>query len=210
MSELLIETHFLPCVEYFCTLALYDNVVIEGHEHFVKQSYRNRCHILTAHGADRFSVPLTAKHGKVSIRSVQIDYGYRWQTNFWRTLHSAYANSPYFEHYKDDLHRELFSGEKYLFDLNQRLLSMCLTWLMWKKEITLSQEYGPTVGQEDLRNAISVKSDFTHRSFFQPIPYQQVFGKAFVPNLSILDLVFCTGPDARHIIEGSSQRRLNK
>ena len=205
MDGLLIESHFLPCLEYFSILLTHEPVVIEAHEHYVKQSYRNRCHILAAHGTERLTVPLTAKRGKVSITSVQIDNGYRWQANSWRTLQSAYANSPYFEHYKDDLQRELFSGEKYLVDLNLRLLSMCLTWLTWKKTTTQSQQYQPTTSLRDLRNVISAKSDFTTRPFFQPLPYQQVFGKAFVPNLSILDLVFCVGPEAGRIIQGSTR-----
>ncbi len=205
MDGLLIESHFLPCVEYFNVLSAHESVVIEAHEHYVKQSYRNRCHILAAHGPERLTVPLTAKHGKVSITSVRIDYGYRWQTNSWRTLQSAYANSPFFEYYKDELQRELFSGEKYLVDLNLRLLSMCLNWLTWKKTITQNQEYLPTTSLRDLRNVISAKSDFTTRPFINPLPYQQVFGKAFVPNLSILDLVFCVGPEAGRIIQGSTR-----
>ncbi len=206
MDGLLIESHFLPCIEYFCALTGHKTVVIEKHEHYLKQSFRNRCYILAAHGPERLTVPLTGKHGNSLITSVQIDYAYRWQTNFWRTLQSAYANSPYFEHYKDDLHRELFSGEKYLFDLNLRLLSMCLKWLSWKKDITQTPEYQPITHLVDLRNVISAKSDFAHRPFFQPFAYQQVFGKAFVPNLTILDLVFCVGPEAGRIIQGSTRR----
>jgi hypothetical protein len=200
MEGVLIEAHFLPSVEYFCALASHDTVVLEAHEHFVKQSYRNRCYILASHGPERLTVPLKEKHGKVFITSVKIDYSYRWQTNFWRTVQSAYAKAPFFEHYQDDLHRELFSNEPSLFSLNRRLLSMCLNWLDWRKEVTISPSYEHDTNMEDLRNTISAKADYSHRTFFRPVGYSQVFGKTFVPNLSILDLVCCAGPDAGRII----------
>ncbi len=204
MPGVLIEAHFLPSIEYFCALSHYDTIVLEAHEHYVKQSYRNRCYILAAHGTERLTVPLTEKHGKVPLASVKIDYSYRWQTNTWRTIQSAYAKAPFFEHYQDDLHRVLFSGEPLLLDLNRRLLSMCLHWLHWKLEVTQSRTYDPNTDLEDLRGMISAKTDFSHRTFFRPVAYQQVFGKTFVPNLSILDLVCCTGPEAGRIIQASA------
>jgi hypothetical protein len=188
MDGLLIESHFLPCIEYFCALTRHNTVVIEKHEHYLKQSFRNRCYILAAHGPERLTVPLTGKHGNSLITSVQIDYAYRWQTNFWRTLQSAYANSPYFEHYKDDLHRELFSGEKYLFDLNLRLLSMCLKWLSWKKDITQTPEYQPITHLADLRNVTSPSG-----LFFSLSPTNKYLAKHLYPTLQSLIWCFVSG-----------------
>jgi hypothetical protein len=152
----------------------------------------------------RLTVPLAGKHGKALIRDVRIDYTSRWQTNFWRTIRSAYANSPYFEHYADELRDALFVRETFLFDLNLRLLSMCLNWLKWKKELTISPAYHAEPSHTDLRNVITDSPEFVKRGFYQPVAYQQVFGKAFVPNLSLLDLVSCTGPDAGRILRESS------
>lgn len=204
MDGLLVESHFLPSLEYFCVLQAHHPVVIELHENYVKQTYRNRCYILGANSVERLTVPVTMKHGKVSMKSIQIDYSYRWQANLWRTIQSAYAKSPYFEHYGDDLRAELFSNEKHLIDLNQRLLSMCLKWLTWKKAVSFSTSYDVQTELTDLRGVISAKSDFTHRSFYHAHPYHQVFGKAFVPNLSILDLVCCVGPEAGRVIQSSA------
>lgn len=200
MPGVLIEGHFLPSIEYFCALSQYDTIVLEANEHYVKQSYRNRCYILAVHGTERLTVPLTEKHGKVPMASIKIDYSYRWQTNFWRTIQSAYAKAPFFEHYQDDLLEVLFSGEPLLFDLNRRLLSMCLHWLNWKKTVTQSLSYDLNTDLQDFRGLISAKIDFSHRTFFRPFAYQQVFGKTFVPNLSILDLVCCAGPESGRII----------
>ncbi len=199
-----IESHFLANLEYFCALEPHPTVTLEAHEHFEKQSYRNRCYMLAVHGPLRLTVPLAGKHGKALIRDVRIDYTSRWQTNFWRTIRSAYANSPYFEHYADELRDALFVRETFLFDLNLRLLSMCLNWLKWKKDLTISPAYHAEPSHTDLRNVITDSPEFVKRGFYQPVAYQQVFGKAFVPNLSLLDLVSCTGPDAGRILRESS------
>lgn len=202
MRKLLIESHFLPSIEYFALLYTYDDIQIEAHEHYVKQSYRNRCYIQSVHGPVRLSVPLKAKRGKVPIASVQLDYSVRWQSTLWRTIQSAYANSPFFEHYCEELHAVLFSGEQYLFNLNHNILSMCLGWLRWSKTLSLSRTYQPEPDRDNLRDVISAKKDFTTRPFLRPVPYHQVFGRAFVPNLSILDLVCCVGPEAGRVLAG--------
>lgn len=203
MRKLLIESHLLPSIEYMCVLHDYDDIQLEAHEHFVKQSYRNRCYILTVHGVERLTIPLTAKHGKVSITAVEMDYSTRWPANMWRTLLSAYANSAFFEHYRDDLHALLFSGERYLFDFNLRMLSMCLHWLGWTKTISKSASFVPEPGRDNLRDVISAKQAHDTRTILLPLPYQQVFGNSFVPNLSIVDLVCCVGPEAGRVIAGS-------
>jgi WbqC-like protein family len=202
--KLLIESHFLPSIEYFCLLSAYDDIQLEAHEHFVKQSFRNRCYILTVHGPGRLTIPLTAKRGKVLITSVQIDYSVRWQANVWRTIQSAYANSPFFEHYSDELHSVLFSGERNLFQLNFNILSLCLSWLGWTKTLSVSHAYEPEPGRDDLRDVISSKQSFTTRTFLLPFAYRQVFGNTFVANLSLLDLLCCVGPDAGSVLARSA------
>jgi hypothetical protein len=204
MSALLIESHFLPCLEYFCAIAPHPTIVLEAHEHYVKQTCRNRCYVLAVRGPQRLTVPLTGKRGKALIKDVRLDYTTRWQANFWRSISSAYANAPYFEHYEGELHNAMFSHETFLFDLNLRLLSMCLNWLKWKKDLTISPGYQDEPSHADLRNVITDTSEFANRGFYRPAAYQQVFGKAFVPNLSLLDLVSCTGPDAGRILHSSS------
>ncbi len=212
MQSLLIELHFLPSLEYFCALQPFEKILLEKHENFVKQTYRNRCFLLTAQGEARLTIPLTARHIKVRITDVEIDYSVHWQNNFWRTLQSAYAKAPFYEHYSDDLKEEIFSGHKYLFDLNFSLLSMCLKWLKWGKTIsesvTYEKEYPPEIN--DFRGLISAKKDFRQRGFYQPESYRQVFGNNFAPNLSLMDLVFCEGPNATAVIGASQQKKVNK
>ena len=205
MQSTLIELHFLPSIEYFCALVPFEKISLERHEHFTKQTYRNRCHILTSNGPGKLTIPLTSKHGKVMITNIRIDYTERWQDNFWRTLVSAYAKAPYFEHYADELRKEIFYGHPFLYDLNFRLLSLCLSWLNWNKTILETDRYEkiPDSATTDLRSVISAKKDFRERNIYRPQPYQQVFGAAFSPNLSLLDLVFCAGPDCTTLVNHS-------
>ncbi len=206
--ECLIEAHFLPSIEYFCALQQHDKIILEKHEHFNKQSYRNRCYILTSQGRERLSIPVKAAHQKILITDVQIDYTTRWQSNLLRTLESAYAKAPFYEHYAGDLRKEILSGHKHLFDLNVHLLSMCLQWLGWDLTHSESVSYqkDPGTNVNDLRDVISAKSEFSSRSFYTPHPYQQVFGNNFAPCLSIVDLVFCVGPEATTVMRASQKK----
>jgi hypothetical protein len=192
-------------------MAPYDTIVLERHENFTRQTYRNRCHILTTQGVSKLTVPVTTQ-GKVKITDVEIDRSVRWQDRMWRSIETAYAKAPYFEHYADELRAELFYKGRHLYEMNYRLLSMCLNWLKWQKIIMETEVYEkvPPPSHTDLRDAISAKKEYPQRGFYQPAPYQQVFGKEFTPNLSLLDLVFCEGPYGTTLVKGSSKGELNK
>ena len=201
----LIDLHFLPSLEYFCALQRFDQIVLEKHEHYVKQSYRNRCYINTSNGTHVLTVPLAEKHGKVLVKDVRIDYSTKWQNIHWRTLQSAYKNAPFFEHYEEELHRQISKDHQFLFDLNLSLLSFCLKSLRWDLKLSESVSYekktDPSV--HDLRSTIQAKKPYSERVYYQPVPYHQVFGNMFVPNLSLIDLLFCEGPNAGRLIKAS-------
>jgi len=223
----LIELHYLPSIAYFSTLQAAEKIIIEKHEHFVKQSYRNRCHILTAQGIKRLVIPLTSKHarlpalriptlsggggpdgqGKVLITDVRIDYSQKWLNNHWRTIESAYRNAPFFEFYADDLKKTLFRHHTFLYDLNFELLTICLKWL--KRDVTLQEsityEKKPANGVIDMRNVIHAKKIEQHANYFRPVAYPQVFGSKFVEGLSLVDLVFSEGPDSRKVVALSAK-----
>ncbi len=208
----LIEIHYLPSLEYFSALLQCTHVVIEKHEHYLKQSYRNRCYINSGNGILKLIVPVTAKHNKALISEVQIDYSTQWQNIHWRAFESGYRKAAFFEHYSGKLHEILFHSFSSLFDLNFRLLSFCLQSL--KVDFTLSEsnsyEKDPQNGYTDLRSFISPKIPYIGRGFYKPVPYLQVFGNKFAGNLSIIDLLFCEGPNAIQILRSSSRGYLNK
>jgi hypothetical protein len=203
--------HYLPSLEYFCVLRQSKSIQLEGHEHYVKQSYRNRCYIRTAHGKERLVVPLTSKHGKVAVKDVRIDHQQKWQNNHWRTIESAYRKAPFFEHYAADLQKILYRQHPFLYDLNLELLSFCLAGLRFSPQVSVSASYekNPPAGFSDFRSVITPKISPAARPYYQAVPYLQVFGYPFVENLSLIDLLFCTGPQAGAILEASQKEYLN-
>lgn len=197
MMKVCIEPHCFPSLEFFCSIMNSGQLVLEADEHFVKQTYRNRYAIQTAQGVELLVVPLTAKHGKVPLREVQIDYAQKWQNNHWRTIESAYRKAPFFEHYAPDVHQLIYQSHRFLIDFTVPALSFCLKSLRWDKQVLLTSGYEKVrQGEIDCRNQISAKSPCINRPFYQAMPYYQVFGNIFAANLSILDLLFCTGPQA--------------
>jgi len=201
VTSIIIETQYLPPIAYFNQIQQAELIILEKYENFIKQSYRNRCYINTSQGKEMLIIPLTTKHGKTLITDVRIDYTQRWLNNQWRTFQTAYGNSPFFEFYEDEFHDVLFKKFEFLYDLNFNLLSLCLKWLKWNKEIkeTIAYEAKPLM-TKDLRNMINAKNYQESNKYDNPVTYNQVFGNMFVKNLSFIDLLFCTGPTANDFI----------
>jgi hypothetical protein len=201
---MIIDLHYFPCLAYFACISKYDTVSIEAHENYVKQSYRNRCFILTANKVVTLSVPVCKSNRKQTIRDVKIDYQQGWLKDHWRTITSAYGKSPFFEYYSPYFKQVLFKKYKFLFDLNFELLTNCLNLL--KLEIKVSQtdtyEKGDICNRDDYRGVIHWKEGDLE-NIYRPLPYQQNFGSNFVPNLSILDVLFCEGNHSLSIIRRS-------
>ncbi len=208
----LIDLHYLPSLEYLSVFLSSEKIILEKYEQYVKQSYRNRCNINTANGPIKLVIPVTSKHGKALYKDVQIDYNTKWQNNHWRAIQSAYGKAPFFEHYEKGLKNILFNDFTYLFDLNLSLLSFCLQSLHLSIPLTESKSYEKEAqnGVNDLRSVISPKIQYTKRTYYNPAPYLQVFGSKFAPNLSIIDLLFCEGPNAIQILKSSTRGYLNK
>lgn len=204
-NTLLVDLHFAPSLEYFCLLSRFKDIEFEKHEHYVKQSYRNRCFIKTSQGVEMITVPLTGKHGKTNYCDVKVDYSTRWKDIFWRTVESAYRNSPYFEHYSVDLRKIIYSNTVFIFDLNLQILSFCLKSIHWSRHLTVTSTYEKDVNDRfsDMRSTITTRNTYIERGFYRPLPYYQVFGSGFDENLSILDLLFCTGPQAGQVLTQS-------
>ncbi len=206
--NVLIELHYIPSLEYFSAVLPAGDLVLETHECFVKQTYRNRCYLNTANGVKVITVPLVARHGKMLTKDIRIGTGKQWRTSHWRTIESAYRKAPFFDYYSDELKNILFSDHEYLIDLNTDLLSFCLRQFRLQKNISASLSYQKEVGENtlDLRSTISDKKPFSFRNYYHPHPYHQVFGNEFAPNLSFIDLLFCEGPEALALIRSSSQQ----
>lgn len=200
---LLIDLHYLPSLEYFACLLPYNIIQLEAHESYQKQTYRNRCYILTSQKVDRLTVPVRKGSSKVPYRTIEIDYSQPWRDLHWRALCTAYSKAPYFEYFAEYFHAIFLRRYTYLFDLNLALLQTCLELLQLEKKIELSEHYEKKlVGHlADARYNIYPRNRLGNSTYYHPVQYQQVFSKAFHPNLSIVDVLFCKGRDARTILQ---------
>jgi len=179
---------------------------VEKYEHYAKQSFRNRCYIKGPHRIETLIVPVTNKRGKPLMTEVKIDYSQKWLNNHWRTIKTAYGNAPFFEYYGPELHDILFQKPPFLYDLDLQIMTLCLKWLKWEPAVSETDRYDKTVpaGVTDLRGVINPKKEDGCNRIYKSIEYQQVFGSKFVPNLSIVDLVFNQGPGATEVVKASA------
>ena len=209
-NQLLIEPHYFPCIAYFACLSARDPVVLEAHEHYAKQSYRNRCQVRAANKVVSLSVPVVKSDGKQKMGDVRIDYRDNWLKDHWRTIVSAYGKTPFFGEFAPVFETVLFAKPPLLLDLNKEILTKCLHLLGWQRTISVSEQYleGDVAqgsnGSQDWRNMIHPKKTATLARIYRPVAYPQNFGGGFAPNLSVLDLLFCEGPIAGHIIRQSA------
>lgn len=206
VKSVLIEPHYLPCIAYFSSLISCNQIFVEKHEHYEKQSFRNRCYIKGPHQVETLIVPVTGKTGRTPVSDVRIDYDQKWLNNHWRTIRTAYGNAPYFEYYGPDIHDILYKKHKFLCDLDMDLMTLCLNWLKIEATVHGTHNYEKVApsGIIDLRGLINPKKEEGCNRLYKSIEYQQVFGSKFVPNLSAVDLIFNQGPGARGIVKASA------
>lgn len=203
----LLSLAYLPPVAW-CSIAWKaETVVLEAAENYQKSSLRNRCYLAGPNGIQRLSIPLVkGKHQQTPIRDVRISYDEPWQRLHWRSIKTAYGNAPFFEHYADELIRFYERSYPFLFDYNLDLLRFILQdKLGWQGRFVLTEKYHPPhddPGGTDFRSVFSVEQD-VWPSWFQPRRYAQVFMEksGFIPNLSLLDLLFCCGKHGRDILK---------
>jgi hypothetical protein len=203
--RIILSTAYLPNVQYFSKL-LHGNIVIEQHENYLKQTFRNRCEILAANGIMSLTVPVKHIAPKIPVRDVEIDYSCNWQRLHWRTIHSAYRSSPFFVYYVDDFLPFYENKEKFLFDLNCKMLDRLIELVGLKTKITLSDSYLHDESDvTDYRSLITPKNKPDDPEF-SPVSYCQVFNAkfGFQPNLSILDLLCNEGNNSYTVIKNST------
>ena len=200
----LIESQYFGPAIFYKTLRFKTHLLIEQYESFQKMSFRNRLMVAGADGPIMLSVPLQAgRNQKVLIRDVRIDNSSSWNAGHWKTIVSCYNRSPWFEYYRDEL-EDLYK-KKIDFLLEWNLL--CLQWILTKLELNIPvsltgywRKVYDLEGWEDWRNKLS--NNFLCSGLMEGPKYNQVFEDrtGFIPNLSILDLLFCEGRNATSIL----------
>jgi hypothetical protein len=205
--NLIIEYQYLPNVYLFSILYNKTNIVFEQYENYQKMSFRNRCLLAGSGGVIGLSVPLEkGRDQKALITEVRIDNSSDWQERHWRTIESCYRKSPWFEYYALSL--EEFYKKKYeiLVDWNLGLFNWSITQLGLQLAIGQTESYQKIYDNQtvtDLRNQVLPKN---YQSF-PCAPYRQVFEErtGFLPNLSVLDLIFCEGKRAGEYLAGKGE-----
>lgn len=205
-KTVLIDLHYLPCTQFFSAVLGADEIRLESNEYYVKQSYRNRCYLLGANKVEMLIVPVVDGNKKILIKDIKIDYQQRWYDIHWRTMKAAYGKSPFFEYFADYFQQTLQKKPAFLWDLNFELLTICLKLLQVNKTISLTENYDEDIDSSiyDLRGLITPKKAPETHIPFNPVAYQQNFGNEFVPNLSVIDLLFCRGNQSLGILKKSA------
>lgn len=204
MQKIVIEPHYLGSLEYFVLLHQCSEIHLEVCQHFTKQTYKNRCYILTDKGVMPLSVPVQFGN-RTPVKDVKIDYRQSWVRQHWGAFYSAYGKAPFFEYFQDHFRSIWDQNHEYLVDLNVAMMTMCLKILQYDRSIKFTENFTHRVKREfiDMRECILPKKSFEERKLYLPFPYTQTFGNNFVGNLSILDLIMCEGPRASEVLARS-------
>jgi hypothetical protein len=134
VNQALIELHYFPSTVWMAQLLRFEELGLEAQEYFQKQSYRNRCEILSANGVLSLSIP-TLGSPRQAIQQIQIDQSQRWQDRHWRSIYSAYGKAPFFEFFAEDIRALIYQREAHLWNFNLSVLSKCLQLLQIKAAI---------------------------------------------------------------------------
>lgn len=204
--KLLVESQYFPSVILFRMSIQFSNVKFDIYDSWRKMSFRNRCVVVGGNGPINLSIPvLEGREQKKPMREVMIDNRKSWQIQHWRTIVSCYNRSPWFSFFEPELEALYRQPVDLLSDWNKT----CFEWVTKNLGVTIYADYSQYVPGEngeaevvDWRNKLTPKS--IQNEFTDPVRYHQVFEEriGFIPNLSILDLLFCEGKNARRILTG--------
>ena len=224
MSTALLQTTYFGPVQWYQKLHRYEHTLIEQYDSYQKQTFRNRCIIATANGLQALTVPVdthpvlgasavhpvldasAAESAKCLLKDVRISDHNQWRRVHWNALQSAYSESPFFEYYADDIRPFFEQKYDFLIDFNEAIRQkMCELIdihpsVEYTQEFLSPQEVSSTTHHpiiHDFRDVISAKhpqpdADFEVKRYWQVFQHKH----GFLPNLSILDLLFCMGPES--------------
>ena len=195
MTTAVLQTTYFGPVQWYQKLARYDHCLIEQCDSYQKQTYRNRCVIATANGLQALTVPVEHLSDKMMVKDLRVSDHNQWRRIHWNALQSAYSESPFFEYYADDLRPFFERKYEFLIDFNEAIRQTICELIDIHPHVEYTKEFLPAVN--DYRDVILAKHPKPDPSFTVK-PYWQVFQHryGFQPNLSILDLLFCMGPES--------------
>jgi hypothetical protein len=200
MNILLHPTYF-PSVASFVAIAKAEKVTFEIWDNYQKQTYRNRMYIYGANDKIALTVPIVySQNNRQLYKDIKISEDNPWQDLHWKSIQSAYSSSPFFEFYQDDFQPLFRKKYQYLLDFNFKCLEVIYDSLELPFEFETTKTYKEII-TDHLDYRILVDNRKEQEQSFKP--YVQVFDDklGFIPNLSILDLIFNEGPNAMLYLE---------
>ncbi len=201
MQTILLHPTYFPSIAQMVAVAGAETVVFEVHDNYQKQTYRNRAYIAHSNGKLLLNVPI--KHSgdgkRQKTSEVVPDASFPWQSQHWKSLQSAYRTSPFFEYYEDEL-EFLFTEEAgSLLEHNLKIFELLTELIGLEVKTEFTKSYKPEYAEGDLRKLVVAKKEKAYG--FEP--YIQVLQQAhgFIPNLSVLDLLFNEGPNTLNYLQ---------
>lgn len=201
MESILLHPTYFPSIIQMIAIVQAKKIVFELDDNYQKQSYRSRTYIAHSNGKLLLNIPVKhSKDGsKIKAIDVEIENAFPWQSQHWKSLESAYRTSPYFEYYEDDLKPIFFKPFTSLLKFNMAVFEILCELIDLEVKSTFTEEYLKNPPQLDLRYLVNPKL----KTDYQLDTYTQVLGKLdnFIPNLSILDLLFNEGTNTLTYLE---------
>ncbi|MEN8702811.1 MAG: WbqC family protein [Polaribacter sp.] len=192
---LFIPTYFSPISQY-SEMINADEIVFEMEDNFQKQSYRNRCYIYNSNGKQLLSIPVKHidKEGRKKTKDTLVENDFPWQDQHFKSLKSAYRTSPFFDFLEEEIAPIFQKKYKYLQDVNIDTFLFIKDTLQLEQNFTQTNSYQHKNDSKDFR----ILADRKHQPKKTIDRYIQMFDNkhGFIPNLSILDLIFMEGPNA--------------